>query len=103
MAGNRNKRQPLSDLPPLSLNIQNICKKSELQGKYCIESEVKGISYVYDSGVLNVITGTRGYVSINEELVESIACELLDIVDEIRELKKIRKLGRKGNWVFNDR
>lgn len=89
------KRKQLIELPDVELNIPNILKKAEHDGKYCIESELRGIGYVYNEGVLNVLSSTHGFIFIREIDVEAFAIELLDIIDDINTIKKSRSLKRR--------
>ena len=81
----------ISDVPEIHLRVDAIAKKAENDGKYCIDGEKKGTIYVCDRGVINVVTGSNGFICMKEDELELMAYEILDIVEDLRAIRRAKR------------
>lgn len=65
-----------------------ICKKAETLGIYNIESEKRGVAYMYALDEIAVVT-CRGYIRMTLETAREIVNELSGIIEDIEDLKRM--------------
>lgn len=63
-------------------------KKAEGFGCYTVESEKRGIGYIFGEDEIAIINGD-GYLRMDSESAESLAIEILSILEDIRDLRRM--------------
>lgn len=74
----------------LSMDAYPILDKCSRAGKYTVDSDFKGIGYVIENGMIGIVAGKNGMLSIDLGNIEDFIKELLSM----KELAKDRKVMR---------
>lgn len=69
-------------------SLRGICEKAETLGIYNVESERRGVAYMYDSDEIAVVT-CRGYMRMSLDTAREIVDELKGLIDDIDDLKRM--------------
>lgn len=68
---------------PKPIDLRKLATKAESQGMYVVESERRGLMYIYNDGEFGIITTSNGMIRLTPHAEEKAADEA--------EKKKIRK------------
>lgn len=82
----RSSKYQLSN--PNPIDLRKLATKAESQGMYVVESERRGLMYIYNDGEFGIITTSNGMIRLTPLQVESILMELAGIKDDVDELIK---------------
>lgn len=69
--------------------IDKVCHKAENMGIYNVESEKRGVAYMYDSGEIAIVT-SRGHVMMSFETAETLVEELFGLIKDIKDLRRMQ-------------
>lgn len=73
---------------PKPIDLRKLATKAESQGMYVVESERRGLMYIYNDGEFGIITTSNGMIRLTPLQVESVLMELAGIKDDVDELIK---------------
>ena len=69
-------------------DLDGICKKAETLGIYNVESERRGVAYMYDSDEIAVVT-CRGHIQMSLDAARDLTDELRGLIEDIDDLKRM--------------
>lgn len=73
---------------PEPIDLRKLATKAESQGMYVVESERRGLMYIYNDGEFGIATTSNGMIRLTPLQVESVLMELAGIKDDVDELIK---------------
>ena len=69
--------------------LDKICEKAENMGIYNVESEKRGVAYMYALDEIAIVTA-RGRVEMSVETAETLIEELKGLIEDIKDMRRMR-------------
>lgn len=76
---------------PEKISITSLAAKAEADGMYVVQSEQRGILYLYNDGEFAVVTAGKGMLLMSFAEVELIITELSEIKDDVKDLVRMER------------
>jgi len=69
--------------------LNQVCDKAETIGIYNVESEKRGVAYMYALDEIAIVTA-RGRVEMSFETAQTLVEELSGLIDDIKDMRRMR-------------
>lgn len=68
--------------------VGHIMTKADNFGAYTVESEKRGVGYVFDTGEIAIVT-SQGYIRMDEESACKMIEELQGVLEDVKDLRRM--------------
>lgn len=69
--------------------IDKVCEKAENMGIYNVESEKRGVAYMYEDDEIAIVT-SRGHMLMSVDTARVVAEELIGLIEDIKDLRRMK-------------
>lgn len=70
----------------MKYSLNRVAGKAETLGMYPVQSELRGILYVYNDGEYAIVTPDFVW-RLTEQKLEEVVCELKELLDDVKDLR----------------